>query len=544
MDHYQDNPYGAARFATFEEVCHAGLLRPHGVEFGLVRGRPLFHNNRAGVKVTGGAGSGKTSQTAIPMILGSRGVFVLLDVKNGEITRVIEPHCALSGIPLYTLDPYGVTGFPQLRTSLLSHLKSGSSTLVPDSQRFWQAILPDSGGDSRFFDQAGRRFGDAVTRHDVGLNGSTSLLRLFEIFSMLRADFSAWRAWADIAKDHGTLDLIATFAEMAEMYEASPKTFDSIVAGVSNALAFMTDPAIQATFVDDTAADFSLEVIADPGTGPVFVSLILPEEVLEPLAPLVRQFFSSVRTIKQRRPDAPPVNLLIDEAARLGRFGELADFFAIGRGAGLTPWVFYQDDGQIVRNLGPTGKATIEANAALMLDLGGGIRDYETARARSNALGYQTITVDDPLTQMRGQSAALELKRKVLLEGADPFEAAYRLRQLDYEAMHRTKMRKALMEPEELLRLDSGKMLVQARGYHLRPFIAQKLPYFRQRRFAGRYFPNPNEERDTGSVAIKTFWGTRRRKIIKEPVPSSLSHLPQYAGGRPLRYVAGFKPKT
>jgi type IV secretion system protein VirD4 len=294
-----------------------------------------------------------------------------------------------------------------------------------------------------------------------------------------------------MARDHSPHDIVATFGEMKDMYSGSPKTFDSVLGGVSNALSFMATPSIRETFVGDHAADFALEdVIA--GHRKAIISLIIPEDMLEPLAPVVRQYFSAIRTIKQRKPDAPPINFMIDEAARLGRFKELEELFAVGRGQGITPYAFYQDDGQITRNLGATGKATIEANAALMIDLGGGIRDYETARNRSLALGHQTIEVDDPLIQARADAQGREIMRQVHLEGTDPVEAGLRLRQLDYEAGHRTKMRKALMELEQLLGLDASKMLVQARGYHLRPFIADKRPYFLQRRFAGHYLPNPN----------------------------------------------------
>ena len=328
---------------------------------------------------------------------------------------------------------------------------------------------------------------------------------------------------------------------MKDMYAGSAKTFDSVMAGISNALSFMASPAAQETFVSNDLADFPLEAMLRGGK--TIVSLIVPEELLEPLAPVVRQFFSAIRTVKQRAPSVSPINFLIDEAARLGRFGELAELFSIGRGQGVTPYVFYQDDGQIARNLGPTGKATIEANAAIMIDLGGGIRDYETARNRSLALGNQTIEVADQLVQTRAQSEAADIWRKVHLEDADPVQAGLRLRQLDYEAAHRTKMRKALMEPEQLLGLDPAKMLVQARGYHLRPFIADKRPYFIQRRFAGHYLPNPNEERDLCRVTIQTRFGKRRRAVIEQDCPRGLSNLPQYAGGhRSLRFVQGFKP--
>ena len=117
------------------------------------------------------------------------------------------------------------------------------------------------------------------------------------------------------------------------------------------------------------------------------------------------------------------------------------------------------------------------------------------------------------------------------------------LRQLDYETAHRTKMRKALMEPEQLLSLDPNKMLIQARGYHLRPFIADKRAYFLQRRFAGHFFPNPNEEKCAKRVRIATFWGMRWRKTVEMQASPAFERLPQYSDGRPVRYVEGFKPK-
>jgi type IV secretion system protein VirD4 len=536
------SPYGDARFARLEEVRRAGLLKPGGVEFGLVNGQPLRHSNRAGIKITGGAGCGKSSQVAVPMILGSDQTIVLIDSKGGEITQVIEPHCALKGIPLYVVDPFRVTGARSLRVSLLSHLKAGSPTLVPDSQRFWMSVLPDSRGDTPFFEQAGRRFGDAITRHDVHLNRSTSFQSIFDLISLMRADFESWSSWAELAKERSTPDIVSTFGEMKEMYAGSPKTFDSVMGGVSNAWTCMSSPAAQDTFVSDVAADFGLEELLRPGKK--IATLVISEELMGPMAPVVRTFVSSIRTLKARCPDAPPITFLIDEAARLGRFGELADLFAIGRGQGTTPVVFYQADRQIEENLGATGRGVIEANAALMLDLGGGIRDYETARNRSLALGYQTAQVADPLIQTRAESQASEIIRQVHLEGSDPIEAGLRLRQLDYETAHTTKMRKALMEPDQLLGLDAGKMLVQARGYHLNPFIAEKKSYYLQRRFAGHYFPNPNEERELDRVSVVTWLGRRRRRIIEEPCPSFLAHLPQYADGRPLRFVEGFKPKA
>ena len=100
------NPHGEARFAFPEEIRAAGLFGREGVEFGLYHGRPLRHFNRASMKILGAAGSGKTSQIAIPMILSATGPVVILDFKNGEISQVIEAHCALKSKPMYTVDAH------------------------------------------------------------------------------------------------------------------------------------------------------------------------------------------------------------------------------------------------------------------------------------------------------------------------------------------------------------------------------------------------------------------------------------------------------
>ena len=245
MPSAHSNPYGEARFASEQELRGAGLLICAGIEFGLFGNSPLFHSNRAGIKVTGGAGCGKTSQLALPMLLGSDASFVLLDTKNAEITSVVEAHCAVTHTPLYTIDPFGLSGLPRLRVSLLSHLKPSSAMLVPDSQRFWISLLPDSGGDNIFFEQTGRRFGDAITRHDVHLNGGTSLLSLFDLISMMRGSEQAWQDWTELSVSHSPPDVVATLCEMSDMRADAPKTFESVMAGITNALSFMASPAAQ-----------------------------------------------------------------------------------------------------------------------------------------------------------------------------------------------------------------------------------------------------------------------------------------------------------
>ncbi len=53
------------------------------------------------------------------------------------------------------------------------------------------------------------------------------------------------------------------------------------------------------------------------------------------------------------------------EAAQLGRFPEVAEFYVIGRGLGISPLCAFQDISQPRENLGPNGATTLSASAAL-----------------------------------------------------------------------------------------------------------------------------------------------------------------------------------
>jgi type IV secretion system protein VirD4 len=131
-----------------------------------------------------------------------------------------------------------------------------------------------------------------------------------------------------------------------------------------------------------------------------------------------------------------------------------------------------------------------------------------------------------------------------MIEGADPVRAGHELRRAAVEAQHESRQSRALLDPSEVLGLPGGKTLVLAGGYELPPFIADKVPYFLRREFAGRVFPNPYVQRDMSAISVPGFFGMRTKRIIEAPVPSWAAHLPQYDDGRPLRYVEGFFPRA
>ena len=543
MSSTHEHPYGSARPATLAEISRAGLFKKGGQPFGFYSGRELFHHNMAGMAIYGGAGSGKSTTALAPMIMSGAASVFALDVK-GELLSITLDGFVHLGIPVYILNPYRLHGIPGHTVSLLSHLVPNSQTLVGDSRRMWNALLPDSSGsNNRFFDEKGRFWGDAITRGLVHEVGYVSFPMLFDIVNMIRSDWDAWLDRAANIAAHSPPDVEAALLEMIKMNTGEARTYDSVMSGITNALAFMADPALRATFVDDHHADFSFDVFTQHSGPPPVVFLVMPPELLTPNAAIVRQCFSTLRTVKQRAPHARPVYPILDEAAALEQFPEIAEFFSIGRGFNFCPIVCYQDIGQVQRNLGQSGAMTLSANAAIELYLGGGIRDYQTAKLLSDRLGYQTIATDEKLVQERARKATRLALHRAIFEGADPFQMGIELQQNRFEAQHTRKQRRALMEPDEILALGADKTLTLAGGYQLMPFLADKIPYYQRRTLAGRFFPNPYVQRDMHSISVPPMFGPRPRRIIEAPLPSRFAHLPQYATGYPFRYIDGFKPR-
>jgi len=100
-------------------------------------------------------------------------------------------------------------------------------------------------------------------------------------------------------------------------------------------------------------------------------------------------------------------------------------------------------------------------------------------------------------------------------------------------AVHRTKQHRALLNPDEILNLPSGKMLLFADNLP-GPILADRRPYFDERFMAARYFPNPYHP-PADRVSVRTRWGRRVRRVVTAPVPDRFADYPQYRGNATWR---------
>lgn len=541
-----EHPYGSASFASDKDVRQA-FRKPGGLPIAFHDGRLLTHSGRAGMLLISGAGAGKfTTQLAhIALTPGRDGEpprYLIFDPK-GEMASTMAWGLIASKSHVFVINPFHLHGLPNHGLSLQSHLRGSSATLVADTRSLVRTLQPESLDEgSKFFDLTGQNWFDALIRGLVYADGSVSFASLYSLLGMIRADSDAWIDRAAEMGASGPPDLEVTYKQMIGMAAESRRTFDSVLAGMSNALSFLTHPNVRNSLVDD-GANFSLDVLTQETKLPVYVFVCVPPELVDQNAPLIRTIFSVMRTLKQRKPHSPTVNLVIDEAAMLGRFPEIAEFFSVGRGFGLCPLAVYQSWGQVRANLGSTGPQILSASADVEVYLGGGVSDLETARMLSQRLGNQTLMLDDRLTHMRATRAKREAVHGMIFEGADPVKAGMTLSALDEELSHTRKIARPLMSADEILNMPKDKALVIASGYGLRPFLADKQPYYEMRKYAGRMFPNPFFDRSLDRMMIKTLLGMRTRSVIEEPVPARYRDFPQYKDGQ-WKFIKGFRPSV
>jgi type IV secretion system protein VirD4 len=115
------------------------------------------------------------------------------------------------------------------------------------------------------------------------------------------------------------------------------------------------------------------------------------------------------------------------------------------------------------------------------------------------------------------------------MEGADPFMTGLGMRQQAYEEQHRTKQRRMLQTPDEVMNAKPGSQFIFADSVG-KPILASRAPYYEQVFMAGRYHPNPYHP-PANKVRVKTKLGHTMRNVKHKRVPKRYADYPQYAHG-------------
>lgn len=543
-DFHEEFRFGSARLATPEEVARAGLYEQVGPFLGYLGARPLRLAGDAPIITFGGAGSGKLRDVLAYNLCGvraSKGAWLaprrmIINDPRGELAAISIGNQIRLGKAAYCINPFGLHGLPRHRVNPWNILRADSLTLHADVKLLVADLIPLPAHGDDYFGRRAREFAEALVKtYVMGMGQSQSrdaisLAAFYDLVNMTAIQ-SGWDAVMQRMVSMPDSDIHRVAEEMDSKRKDAPKEYSGIVGSLYEAVQALSIPAIRETL---SGSDFSLEVLCQQDCN---VYLVIPAEYLGLLAPVQRAIFGTAILYKNRQPAAPGVLLVVDEAAQLGNFEALLRAYSYGRGMGLRTWSFWQDPGQITRNYRQTALSGFIGSSQCRQFFG--VRDFDTARLASQMLGNQTLEYDDKLRQHAARTETARIVHS-LLAGGDPLAAGIGLAHSRYAAQHRTKQARALMTPDELLRMPEDEQVLFISGLGLAPIRANKRAYFTRPEMAGGYLPNPfHPPHDRVPIA-----GPRGQKwvpLVRESVPAHLMHWPQHQTGQ-WAYVTGHKP--
>lgn len=528
---YEDKRFGSARWAASTETV--ALRRAHSLYLGLdATGQILRHPGDGPAIMIAGSGAGKAVSGGLMYnACTSSSSMLVVDIK-GEIAYVsMAAQAALKKIA-YCINPGRLLGLPHHPTDPLDILKAGSPTLVADCKMIAEMLVPLSGSSNgKYFEEKARLLLEALMLADIEQNGYTSLRRLYRLVNAIEGDPDFWIPFGERMLASSYEHVRRAAAELAMKLRDAPKEAGAILGETTKTLSFADDPAFLSG-LEKTA--FSLSVLCER---PCNVYINIPAEYLSIWSPYLRLLIGVAMLYKQRRPEAPRVVYIVDEAGQLGRADFLLRAMTFGRGAGIVCQAVFQDLGQIARHYGREGVQTFIASSQVRQFFG--VRDYETAELVSRMLGNQTLEYDAELEQAAARRNQEQLVRD-LMNGADPFEIGLSYAQQSRAAVHRTKMARPLLDPSEILRMPEDRQILFVSGIGCPPIAAYRKPYYASRELAGRFMPNPYHP-PLDRVRVPGIFGSRWRRIITERVPEHFADFPQYESGF-WSYVEGYRP--
>jgi type IV secretion system protein VirD4 len=456
---------------------------------------------------------------------------LIVDLK-GEIAAVSLAIQAALGKYAYCINPSGLLGLGNHPVDPLDILGPGP-LLVPDCKMIAEMLVPlSSGKDGLYFQEKARLLIDGILVADVEMNGKTGLRSLYKIINAIEGDPNTWLAFAERAYTTSCFDHVRRLiGEMIYKQKEAPKEFGAIVGETTKSLSFLDDPA----FLDglDKPA-VSLSVLCER-RATIFVNI--PAEYIGIWSSYLRLVIGVAMLYKQRRPQAPRVVFLIDEAGQLGPAPFLLRALTFGRGSGVCTQAIYQSFGQLAAQFGRDGAQTALSSCAVRQVFG--VRDLETAEMVSRMLGTQTISYDAELEQAAARRNQAHIVRE-LMAGGDPLEAGLNYAQQKRAAADRKKMGRPLLDASEILRMPEDRQILFVSGINCPPIAAWRVPYFQQRQLAGKYGVNPYHP-PLDRVRVRGRFGMRWRRVITEPVPERFADYPQYQSGF-WSYIKGYRP--
>jgi type IV secretion system protein VirD4 len=451
--------HGEARLARQGEAKKAGLYRDGGqsIVLGRHRGKLLVFNGDLHVFVAAATGTGKGVGFVVPNLLHWQGSVLCIDIKGENYAITSGYRAGPLKQAVYRFDPLEEEGRTH-RFNPLAYISAGERR-INDIQTLAANLIPAQGKDPYWEDAARDLFiGLALLTVEAGPHLKWPV-SIGQVNRLVRTEKETAEHLKDLLKNlkEQGIEISETCRRYILSWCNEPQEpRGSIKSTLATKLTLWSSPLVDRA---TEANDFDLR---DFRRKPISLYISIAPDDLKKLAPLIRvlvETFLSLNTKAGETPDAQadlkvPVLLMLDEFLSLGPMVKLVDALAYVRGWGIKIATVIQSEAQLQALYG-------REHAESYID---------NHRAR---IYYRPPThrrdLADGIAKMIGQ--------RTVKQTSYSFGQGRRSRQVSETGQQ-------ILSSDEIANLSDDETIVLVDG--IRPLLANKLRYYRDKLFAGR----------------------------------------------------------
>jgi type IV secretion system protein VirD4 len=455
--------HGDARLATRREIEQAGLLDENGIILGRLGSRYLVLPGQQGVELEAPPRSGKGIGVVIPNLLNWSGSAIVSDIKGENFMRTAGFRQA-HGQEVHLFDPLSEHE-RSARWNPLGYVSELPYRCIDDLQRIGTMLFPDPLAGDPFWTSSARSLFLGIALYLFETEGATRTLG-----EVLRQGMASdaegfqkhWKRVIDACERAGYPLSQEAVQSLYDVIDLAPTTASSIRKTFTSRLDLWLNPMIDAA---TSANDFDLSELRKR---PISIYVQINPDNIARLQPLLNLFFQQAIGLQTRElPENNPllrhqVLLMLDEFPALGRIPVIAESTAFLPGYNVRTVVIVQSHSQLVEKYGIEGAKSIRKMLAARIVFPP--KEYDDAEAISRELGTYTVqqkSVSRPMWGGAGKGPTVSISEQP----------------------------RRLLLPQEVKELGPDRMLLFYEG--LRPVLAHRICYFRDRFFAKRELPPP-----------------------------------------------------
>lgn len=328
------------------------------------------------------SGAGKNVSIVEPFLLSSPENMLVVDVKGENAAITAEARRSM-GQKVVLLDPFKIATRTPASFNVLDTIDTDDPESVDMAKAVAEAVVIKQPGDKEpHWNEKAEKFIQGVILAAVNFQpeGERSLQDVAAALANKEYLAQAIDALRGSAKHDGLLARIGD-----EMSISKDKELDGILSTANRHLGFLSTPAVAAS--TRSTSGFRLADLDEGFTG----FLVLPPHYMRSHAGLMRLWITAfLRARVTKGVGGRPLNVVLDEAATLGRLEAVNDMLTIGRGYSIKLTFVYQSMGQLKTLFPEDQGATLLSNTTQIFFY---VSDKDTAEYVSSRLGEATILV-------------------------------------------------------------------------------------------------------------------------------------------------------